>query len=119
MSGREFEHFCADVLENAGWSVRRIGGTGDQGVDLVAEGFGVRVALQCKLNAAPVGNKAVQEAFTGKRFEEADIAAVVAKGRYTRAAEELAARSGVLLLHYEDLGVLRDIIRNRVPSGHP
>jgi restriction system protein len=119
MSGREFEHACADVLEASGWHVRRIGGTGDQGVDLVAEGFGVRVALQCKLYAAPVGNKAVQEAFAGKKFEEADIAAVVAKGRYTRAAEELAERSGVLLLHYEDLHVLRDIIRNQVVSKHP
>jgi restriction system protein len=67
-SGEEFEHFVSGQLEDSGWSVRHTGKSGDQGADLVAEKPGVSVAVQCKLYAQPVGNKAVQEALAAQRY---------------------------------------------------
>lgn len=103
MRPSEFEAFCASELQEAGWDANITAATGDQGVDVIAEKDGIRFVLQCKLYNHPVGNKAVQEAFAAKRHEAAQIAAVVSNNRFTASAEQLAASTGVLLLHYSEL----------------
>jgi restriction system protein len=109
-TGQEYEFFCATVLEDANWSVRRTGGSGDQGVDLIAEHDGVRVVIQCKFYSSPVGNAAVQEIIAGKTFEGAAYAAVVSNSTYTSAARQLASTSGVFLLHHDQLPHLADLL---------
>lgn len=101
--GDTLEIACEDKLKAMGWTVRRVGGSGDQGVDLVAEKNTLRVAVQCKNYSTPVGNAAVQEVLAGKIFEEADYAVVVTSSSYTPAAVQLAQKSGVALLHTTDL----------------
>jgi restriction system protein len=103
MTPWEFESFCADELRTSGWECRVTSQSHDQGVDVIAEQKGVRVVVQCKLYSKPVGNKAVQEAAVAKDFEDATHAAVVTNNRYTAAAEQLAHKNNVLLLHYLDL----------------
>lgn len=105
MSGSEYEVFCADLLAQVGWDVVRKGGTGDQGVDLLAKMNGTIVAVQCKRYSSPVGNKAVQEVEAGRVFEQADLAAVVSNTDFTPAARQLAASLGVMLLHHSELPV--------------
>ena len=100
---RDFEELCAQRLRAAGWEVRRKGGTGDQGVDLVATAHGFTFVLQCKMYASSVGNAAVQEVYSGMRHEGADWAAVVTNAAYTQAAKELSETTGVLLLHIGEL----------------
>lgn len=99
----EFERWCAETLEAQGWSARTTKGSGDQGADVIAERNGVRLVVQCKLYSRAVGNKAVQEAFSAKQFEGADIACVMTNAPYTPAARALAKQTGVLLLHRDDL----------------
>ena len=99
----EYEHFIADALEQNGWAVRLTKATGDQGVDIVAEKSGKRIAIQCKLYSNPVGNAAVQEIIAGRTFENAQFAAVVTNNTYTLAAKQLAASAGVLLLHHDQI----------------
>ena len=53
--------------------------------------------------AKAVGNRAVQEAFAAKSFVGAQFAAVVTNASYTTSARQLAASTGVLLLHFTDL----------------
>jgi restriction system protein len=103
MSGADFERFCADELMRAGWRVQLIGASGDQGGDLIAEKDGLRVMIQCKKYSSPIGNTAVQEAFAGMRHHEASAACVVSNARYTTGARQLAASTGVYLLHYSQL----------------
>lgn len=52
----ELSALCAQELRQSGWNARVQGR--DQDVDVMAEKNGVRVVLQCKLYAGPVGNKA-------------------------------------------------------------
>lgn len=103
MTPKEFEDFCADVLDHGGWRASVTKASGDQGVDVVATKKTTKVVFQCKLYSSPVGNKAVQEAIAGKAFLKAQAAAVVSNMHYTPAAQELASATGVRLMHYRDL----------------
>ena len=105
-SAYDFEEKCAEELSRVGWSTRVTSGSGDQGIDVLAEKRSVRVVIQCKLYNKPVGNKAVQEAISGKAYEKADYAAVVAPNGFTKSAKELAQRDGVFLLSPKDLKAL-------------
>lgn len=106
MSGSEYEAFCARKLINEGWSVTAVGGSGDQGVDLLAERNGHRIAIQCKCYSTPVGNAAVQEVIAGKAFEGATAGAVVSNAPFTVAAKQLASTAGIALLHHDQLSEL-------------
>jgi Restriction endonuclease len=109
----EFELFCAEQLQRAGWNAQVTMRSRDQGVDVVAEKSGKRVVLQCKLYSGPVGNGAVQEIVAGRAHEQADFGAVVTNSRYTAPAEQLAATNHILLLHYRDLPQLEAVILQR------
>ena len=66
-SGFEFEQYIANLLRKIGYSdVTITKSTGDYGVDVVATKDLVTYAFQCKYYSQPVGNKAIQEVFTGK-----------------------------------------------------
>ena len=108
MSPYEFESFCGHLLEETGWNVKSVGGSGDQGVDLIAEIYGRKVVLQCKLYSTPVGNKAVQEVLSGMKWEDAHFAAVVSNNTYTKSARQLAAKNNIFLLHYDELSKLAE-----------
>jgi hypothetical protein len=99
MKPSEFEWFCAGQLRKAGWDAAVTLRSRDQGVDVVAQKSGVRVALQCNLYSTPVGNKAFQEFAAGRAHEQAHYRVVVTNNRYTAPAEQLASTNGILLLH--------------------
>jgi hypothetical protein len=80
-----------------GHNTRVLGGSGDQGVDLIVDYFGERVAVQCKNYAKPVGNKPVQEVYTGAKHHRCQQAWVVAPAGFTNGAYELARSVGVKL----------------------
>jgi len=106
MTGLDYEVWVSERLQHLGWKTRVTQGSGDQGVDVVAEKGGTVVAIQCKKYSSPVGNKAVQEAFSGKTYIGANKAAVVTNASFTRSAYELAQSVGVQLLHHDELSRL-------------
>jgi len=99
----EYENWCAGQLRKNGWMTRLTPPTGDQGVDIIAEKNGIKLALQCKYYSNPVGNTAVQEIFAGISFHGANYGAVVTNSTYTVSAKELANSSGIKLLHHSEL----------------
>ena len=99
----EYESMCAGILSDNGWNARLTSASGDQGVDVFAEKDGCSVVLQCKKYTSPVGNKAVQEAHSGRGFMGASAAVVVTNTSYTQSARQLASALGVLLLHHDEL----------------
>ena len=107
LSGPEFEAYFALVLADNGFkNVEITKGSGDQGVDILAERNGRSYAIQCKNYDGAVGNFAVQEAFAGAEYYDCDLAAVVCPGTFTRAAKELAAQTGVILWDGERLSYM-------------
>lgn len=106
LSPAQFEAWCAAELRRRGWVARATKASGDQGGDVLAERNGVRLVVQCKRAAAPVGNKAVQEAYAAQRHYRADLAAVIATSGFTKAARELAHSTGVALHRAADIETL-------------
>ena len=92
-----FEHRCADILRRAGWDARVVGGSGDQGADVVAERDGKQMIVQCKRYSRPIGNKAVQEAAAARAYYRAHLAAVVGTAPFTDSAHDLAKATDVIL----------------------
>src|SRR5919112_1738009 len=101
MSGAEFEVFVADLFEAMGHRVTVLGGAGDQGVDIVVNPRGKRIAVQCKNHSKPVNNKAVQEVYAGAKHHRCVEARVVSPAGYTRGAIELARSTDVSLCNTE------------------
>lgn len=98
MEGHEFEYYCADLLRQAGFlEVEVTRGSGDYGVDILAERDGVTYAVQCKRYDGPVGVKAVQEAYAGRDYYDRMVGAVMTNQYFTRPAVEVARKLKILL----------------------
>lgn len=106
----DFERKCAELLKKYGWEAMTTKKSGDQGADILATKDGKSVAIQCKLYSKPVGNKAVQEALSGKLFNSVGYAAVVASNGYTHSAKQLAQKTDVILLTSSSLSKLEKYI---------
>ena len=98
MEGHEFEYFCADLLRKNGFiEVEVTKGSGDYGADILAEKDGVTYAVQCKCYAAPIGVKAIQEAYAGRDYYDRMVGAVMTNQYFTTPAVEAAKKLKILL----------------------
>ena len=98
LDGHEFEYYCADLLRKRGFQeVEVTKGSGDYGIDILAERDGVTYAIQCKCYNAPVGVKAVQEAYAGRDYYDRMVGAVLTNQYFTGPAVEAAKKLKILL----------------------
>lgn len=98
MEGHEFEYFCADLLKCIGYTDAEVTpGSGDQGVDILACKDGVKYAIQCKCYSSDIGNKAVQEVYSGAKYYNCHVPVVLTNRYFTKSAKELAQKTNVLL----------------------
>lgn len=98
MEGHDFELFCAGLLEKRGYqNVEVTTGSRDYGVDILAEKEGITFAIQCKCYSAPVGVKAVQEAYAGRDYYDCMVGVVLANQCFTAPAVEAAKKLKILL----------------------
>lgn len=112
MEWREFEYWCADLLEKNGFTnVEVTAGSRDQGVDVLAQKDGIRYAVQCKCYSHDLGNKPVQEVNTGKTIYHCQIGAVMTNRYFTKGAKEAASATGVLLWDRDKLIQMMDYSR--------
>ncbi len=98
----QFEETAAVALRRAGFrSVRRVGGSGDRGADLLArDAAGRPVVVQCKRYARDrsVGSLAIQTLLGTQRIFGAERALFVTTAGFTAPAVGLAAEHGVELI---------------------
>lgn len=98
LEGRDFEFFCADLLRGQGFiDVEVTRGSGDFGVDILAEKDGVTYAVQCKRYNAPVGVEAVLRTYGGQAYYERMVGAVMTNQYFTSPAVEAAKKLRILL----------------------
>lgn len=104
MEGHDFEYYCAELLRKSGFQeVEVTRGSGDYGIDILAEKEGVTYAIQCKCYNAPVGVKAVQEAYAGRDYYGRMVGAVLTNQYFTQPAIEAARKLKILLWDREYL----------------
>lgn len=98
MEGHDFEYFCAELLKKNGFNdVLVTSGSRDQGIDIIAHKDGVKYGIQCKCYSSDIGNKAVQEAFSGAKFYDCHVPIVLTNRYFTSSAVELSQKTNVLL----------------------
>ena len=98
MEGHDFEYYCAEILKYHGFvDVEVTRGSGDYGIDILAEKDGVTYAIQCKRYSAPVGVKAVQEAYAGRDYYDRMVGCVLTNQYFTQPAVEAAKKLKILL----------------------
>jgi restriction system protein len=109
MDGFEFEQYCADILRKNGfYDVSVTQSSGDFGIDILAKKDYVSYGIQCKCYAEKVGNKAVQEAYSGKSYYHCVIAVVLTNSYFTKSAYEIADANSVLLWNRDELSRMID-----------
>lgn len=92
-NGHQYEYQCAKMLRQNGFhKVRVTKGSGDQGIDIIAHKDEKKYGIQCKYYSSPIGNHAVQEAFSGAKYYNCDLAVVMTNNTFTKSAKELAKK---------------------------
>ena len=123
MGGHDFEYVCADILRAKGFqNVTVTRGSGDQGVDVIAEQSGIKYAVQCKRFSGSVGNKAVQEVHFGKTYYHCHVAIVMTNSYFTKSAKDAASESNTILWDRDDLmPYFEEYIKSKNPEQvvHP
>ena len=98
LEGHEFEYYCADLLRSKGFTeVEVTRGSGDYGADILAQKEGITYAIQCKRYTAPVGVKAIQEAYAGRDYYDRMVGAVLTNQYFTTPAVDAAKKLKILL----------------------
>jgi len=118
MSGAEFEQLMAHLFRSRGYKAQMTKASGDQGMDLLLNKDGRRMAVQLKRYSKPVGNRAVQEALSAMAFYKTQEAWVVATSSFTRGAAELANGTGVRLIDGLELGAWMKEMGNNEPAAN-
>ena len=98
MEGHEFEHFCADLLRRRGFKdVVVTKGSGDFGIDILAERDCISYGIQCKNYSSPIGVKAVQEVYAGRDYYDCMVGVVMSNQYFTGPAVEAAKKLKIVL----------------------
>lgn len=98
MEGQDFEYYCAELLRRRGFqSVEVTKGSGDFGIDILAEKDGVSYGIQCKCYDGPVGVHAVQEAYAGKDYYDLMVGVVMTNQYFTEPAVKAAKKLKIML----------------------
>src|SRR5881396_720928 len=98
LSGTSFEVEAGSVFSKRGYVVRRVGGSGDQGVDLLLTKDGVTIAVQCKAHRNPVGPAAIRDLYGAMTHHGHPEAWILSTAGFTRGAKAFAAGKPIKLL---------------------
>nr|UWH96906.1 MAG: Restriction endonuclease [Bacteriophage sp.] len=98
MEGHQFEYACANILRANGYkNVKVTQGSGDFGVDILAEKGGIKYAIQCKCYSHKLDNTPIQEVIGGLAYYNCTKGAVMTNQYFTEPAKKLAEINDVEL----------------------
>jgi restriction system protein len=100
LSGQDFERLMELYYIDQGYTVQRIGGSGDHEVDLILQGKeGYKIAVQCKRWKRDAGNDIVLRLKAGKQVHGCYDAWIVTTSNFTKAAREAAEKLNIKLIN--------------------
>ncbi len=98
LEGQEFEYYCAELLRQHDFlEVEVTKGSGDFGIDVLAEKDGITYAIQCKRYNGPVGVYAVGQAYAGRDYYDRMVGVVMSNQYFTEPAVKMARKLNILL----------------------
>ncbi|MEU6143944.1 restriction endonuclease [Streptomyces sp. NPDC047081] len=109
MTGTEFEDLVAALCRRDGCAdVRRVGGSGDQGADVVGRlPDGRSMVVQCKRYApsAVIASREVRDLLGSKVHFGADVAVFVTTTRFSDKAMDVVVGNGIIAVNRDLLGL--------------
>ncbi|GAB3963319.1 restriction endonuclease [Streptomyces sparsus] len=109
MTGTEFEDLVADLCRRDGCTqVRRVGGSHDNGADVLGRlPDGRMMVIQCKRYApsSTIASRDVRDLLGAKVHFNADVAVFATTTRFSRPSEAFAVEHGILAIHRDHLGL--------------
>ncbi|GAA3130506.1 restriction endonuclease [Streptomyces rectiviolaceus] len=109
MTGTEFEELVAGLCRRDGCTeVRRVGGAGDNGADVVGRlPDGRTMVVQCKRYApsSAIATRELRDLLGSRVHFGADVAIFVTTTRFSRPSETFAAGHGIVAVHRDHLGL--------------
>lgn len=115
--GHDFEYYTAELLKKLGYEkVEVTQGSGDFGVDVLAEKNKVKFAIQCKRYSQNVGIAAVQEIYSGIPYYHCHVGVVITNQYFTNAAKEHADKVGVILWDRNEIISMLKIVESCIES---
>jgi HJR/Mrr/RecB family endonuclease len=105
MTGHEFERYIGKLLAQQGYRSQVTKGSGDNGVDIIAELNGVRWAVQCKRQVNNVSPDAIRDvvAATQSTLFNCSRSMVVTNNYFSKAAIQYAKSTDCVLIDRNDL----------------
>ena len=98
LDGIEFEEYIKILLEKLEYeNVYTTPSSNDYGVDVIAEKDGIKYAFQCKNYKENLGNKCVQEIYSGKNYYKCQVGIVITNSYFTPNAIQQAKSNGIIL----------------------
>ncbi|MFI6439344.1 restriction endonuclease [Streptomyces sp. NPDC050759] len=109
MTGTEFEELVAALCRRDGCTeVRRVGGAGDNGADVLGRlPDGRTMVVQCKRYAPSraIPNRELRDLLGARVHFRADVAVFVTTSRFTGPSEKFALEHDILAVHRDLLGL--------------
>ncbi|MGW7728616.1 restriction endonuclease [Streptomyces canus] len=109
MTGTEFEELIAGLCRRDGCTeVRRVGGAGDNGADVLGRlPDGRTMVVQCKRYAPSraIPNRELRDLLGAQVHFRADVAVFVTTSRFTGPSEKFALEHDILAVHRDLLGL--------------
>ncbi|WP_327290170.1 restriction endonuclease [Streptomyces sp. NBC_01198] len=109
MSGTEFEDHVAALCRRDGCTeVRRVGGAGDNGADVLGRlPDGRTLIVQCKryTTKSTIAARDLRDLLGSKAHFGADLAVFVTTTRFSRQSLDFAVQNGILAIHRDSLGL--------------
>ncbi|USG64793.1 restriction endonuclease [Brevibacillus ruminantium] len=100
LSGTDFERLMECFYRDKGYKVERVGGSGDNEVDLILQDKkGYKIAVQCKRWKKNVGNDVVLRLKAGKQVYGCYDAWIVTTSHFTKTAIEIAEPLNIKLIN--------------------
>jgi Restriction endonuclease/FHA domain len=104
MPGHRFEHEIGYLMEEFGYKVLVTPGSGDHGVDVIAEKNGRRVAVQVKLHTTgSCGNNEVLKLLGGMQVHKAEEGLFITTSKLTKKAKEACTSTGLVYYDHDRL----------------
>lgn len=115
LSPEGFEEFVAELFEALGYRVDRVGGTGDEGADLLVEKEGLRAVVQCKYHKkGVVGSPELQRFLGTVHHRGSHKGYFVTTSTFSLAAERFVAEQPIELI---DGPRLVELVREALGPG--
>lgn len=110
LSGKDFERELSNLFSSQGYIVELTPSSGDQGIDIVLRKEGIKIIVQCKAHANPVGPAVVRDLYGTLIASKANSAILASISGFTKGVHNFVKGKRIQLLLLNDIILMSEQI---------